>query len=174
MKKNGADVVITDTSVDSVYGVGNGSKQSEGGSRSDVDSGMDGDYRQHDGMHRPPTFASFLHEESIVESYVLISWKKIGVKIVVGDRKGFFFIQFSFETGLEGVLEHDPWLICNDPFILRKWTPSSQLSKEELRYVLIWIKFHGVLVVTFTTDVLNAIATRLGSPVMLVSYTVTT
>ncbi|GJR60705.1 putative polyprotein [Tanacetum coccineum] len=36
---------------------------------------------------------------------------------------------------LEGVLEHGPWLIRNAPFILKKWNPSSKLSKEELTSV---------------------------------------
>nr|GFB16628.1 zinc knuckle CX2CX4HX4C [Tanacetum cinerariifolium] len=47
----------------------------------------------------------------------------------------------------DGVLEHGPWLIRNAPFILRKWIPIYGLS---------------------------AIATRLGTPVMLDLCTVTT
>ncbi|GJS27969.1 T-complex protein 1 subunit beta [Tanacetum coccineum] len=48
----------------------------------------------------------------------------------------------------------------------RKWNPSSKLSKEELTFVPVWIKFHGVLRSAFTIDGLSAIAIRLGSPVI--------
>ncbi|GKE92051.1 reverse transcriptase domain-containing protein, partial [Tanacetum coccineum] len=46
-------------------------------------------------------------------------------------------------------------LIRNAPFILRKWNPSSKLSKEELTFVPVWIKFHGVLVSAFIVDSLG-------------------
>ncbi|GJZ83230.1 zinc knuckle CX2CX4HX4C containing protein [Tanacetum coccineum] len=97
-------------SVDYDFGAGNGSKLPEGGCKSDVDSGTNRADRQPDGIHRPPTFASFLLEE--------------------------------------------------------KWTTSSKLLKEELTSVHVWIKFHGVPVLAFTTDRLSAIATHLGTPVM--------
>ncbi|GJW00636.1 vacuolar protein sorting-associated protein 13 domain-containing protein [Tanacetum coccineum] len=47
-----------------------------------------------------------------------------------------------------------------------KWNPSSKLSKEELTFVPVWIKFHGVLRSAFTIDGLSAIAIRLGTPVI--------
>ncbi|GKA47981.1 zinc knuckle CX2CX4HX4C containing protein [Tanacetum coccineum] len=83
-------------------------------------------------------------------------------------KKGFLFIQFSCTTGLEGVLEHGPWLIRNAPFILRKWTLISKLLKEELTYVPVWIKVHGVHVSAFTEDGLSAIGTRLGTPLCFI------
>nr|GFC23382.1 hypothetical protein [Tanacetum cinerariifolium] len=48
LKKKGVDVVITDTSVDSDFGAGNGFERLDGGSKSDVDSGTNGTDRQHD------------------------------------------------------------------------------------------------------------------------------
>ncbi|GJY74380.1 reverse transcriptase domain-containing protein [Tanacetum coccineum] len=148
--------------------------------------------RQNDGKHCPPSFASFLREESsrrkvnfctleteqtdladvlIPKSSVL---KKYGVKRVMGDKNGFIFIQFSSATGLEGVLEHEPWWIRNALFFLRMWNPSSKLSKVELTYVHVWNKFHGVPASAFTADGLSAIATHLSSLVMLDSCIVTT
>ncbi|GJT09612.1 JmjC domain-containing protein [Tanacetum coccineum] len=59
------------------------------------------------------------------------------------------------------------WLIRNALFILRKWTPSSNLSKEELSFVPVWFKFHGVLVSAFTGDGLSVIATCLGTPMIV-------
>ncbi|GKB21684.1 zinc knuckle CX2CX4HX4C containing protein [Tanacetum coccineum] len=87
----------------------------------------------------------------------------------LGDKNGFAFIQFSSATGLEGVLEHGPWLIHNAPFILRKWNLSSKLSKKELTYDPVWFKFHRVYASALTADGLSAISTRLGTPVIVLS-----
>ncbi|GJW38080.1 probable indole-3-pyruvate monooxygenase YUCCA10 [Tanacetum coccineum] len=136
-----------------------------------------GDKRDGNNLGDKPSFANALHEESskkkvharfentlyvyflrnkvafsVVERYLLNSWKKYGITRVMGDKHGFIFIQFSCMTGLEGVFEHGHRLIRNVSFILRKWTPSAMLIKEEL---------------TFTTDDLSAISTRLGTPIMV-------
>ncbi|GKD39805.1 reverse transcriptase domain-containing protein [Tanacetum coccineum] len=107
----------------------------------------------------------------VVERYISNAWQKYGVKRVIGDKNGFAFIQFSSATGLEGVLEHGPWLIHNTPFILKKWNPSSKLSKEELTYDPVWFKFHRVYASALTADGPSTISTRLGTPVMLDSCT---
>ncbi|GJV01313.1 zinc knuckle CX2CX4HX4C containing protein [Tanacetum coccineum] len=193
--------VNTGTSMNSAFVAGNCSSQPNGGSKTDVDSGMNGADRQHDGMHRLPSFASLLHEEYsqrkvnyrileteqamadvlihmssvlevharfgytlygyslgkkvaflVVERYILNSLKKYGVKRVMGAKNGFFFIQF----------------------LVLPWTPSSKLTKEELTFVYVWIKFHGVPVSAFTADGFSALTTRLGAPVMLDWCTTTT
>ncbi|GKA81014.1 hypothetical protein Tco_0787706 [Tanacetum coccineum] len=58
--------------------------------------------------------------------------------------------------------------------MLRKWTPSYMLAKEELTSVQVRTKLHGVPVLAFTTDGLIVIATRLGTLIMLYSCTTTT
>ncbi|GJR37007.1 hypothetical protein Tco_1212691 [Tanacetum coccineum] len=135
LKKNDVDVVITDTSVDSKIGTGNGSKRLEGGFKFDVDSGTNGANQQLDCMHRPPTFASFLHEES--------SQNKVNFHTLDTKQTD---LADSHIIGLyiHGVLEHGLWLIRNASFILRKLTQSSKFSKEELTFVHVCIKFHGV------------------------------
>ncbi|GKG03937.1 reverse transcriptase domain-containing protein, partial [Tanacetum coccineum] len=45
------------------------------------------------------------------------------------------------------------------------------LLKEDVGNVPIWIKLHGVPVTAFSEDDLSAIATKLGTPLMLDSYT---
>ncbi|GJT38091.1 hypothetical protein Tco_0937956 [Tanacetum coccineum] len=43
--------------------------------------------------------------------------------------------------------------------------------KEDVGNVLVWVKLHGVLVTAFSDDGLSVIATKLVTPLMLVSYT---
>ncbi|GJU58103.1 retrotransposon protein, putative, ty1-copia subclass [Tanacetum coccineum] len=45
------------------------------------------------------------------------------------------------------------------------------LLKEDVSTVLVWVKLHGVPVTAFSEDGLSAIATKLGTPLMLDSYT---
>ncbi|GJT66719.1 cytokinin dehydrogenase 3-like protein [Tanacetum coccineum] len=50
------------------------------------------------------------------------------------------------------------------------YTPEN-LLKEDVKIVPVWVKLHGVPVTTFSEDGLSAIATKLGTPLMLDSYT---
>ncbi|GJX24628.1 cytokinin dehydrogenase 3-like protein, partial [Tanacetum coccineum] len=68
-------------------------------------------------------------------------------------------------------LETHQWFICNNPLILRKWHPDENLLKEDVSTILVWVKLHGVPVTAFSEDGLSAIATKLGTPLMLDSYT---
>ncbi|GJV54226.1 putative reverse transcriptase domain-containing protein [Tanacetum coccineum] len=69
------------------------------------------------------------------------------------------------------MLENGPWFIHNNLFILKKWNLDVNLLKEDVGNVLVWIKLHGVPVTSFSKDGLNAIATKLGTHLMLDFYT---
>ncbi|GJY47003.1 retrotransposon protein, putative, ty1-copia subclass [Tanacetum coccineum] len=84
---------------------------------------------------------------------------------------GLFSFQFSFMDGLVAMLENGPWFIRNNPLILNKWHPDENLLKKDVSTILIWVKLHGVPVMAFSEDGLSAIATKLGIPLMLDSYT---
>ncbi|GKB01455.1 zinc finger, CCHC-type containing protein [Tanacetum coccineum] len=73
--------------------------------------------------------------------------------------------------GLDAMLENGPWFIWNNPLILKKWHLDENLLKEDVSNVLVWVKLHGVPVTAFSNDGLSAIATKLGTPLMLDSYT---
>ncbi|GKA77384.1 glucomannan 4-beta-mannosyltransferase 9-like protein [Tanacetum coccineum] len=77
---------------------------------------------------------------------------------------------FSIE-GLDAMLENGPWFIWNNPLILKKWHLDENLLKEDFSTVPLWVKLHGVPVTAFSEDGLSAIATKLGTPLMLDSYT---
>ncbi|GKA22891.1 zinc finger, CCHC-type containing protein, partial [Tanacetum coccineum] len=52
-----------------------------------------------------------------------------------------------------------------------KWHPDENLLKEDVSTVPVWVKLYDVPVTAFSEDVLSAIATKLGTPLMLDSYT---
>ncbi|GJZ02446.1 hypothetical protein Tco_0520407 [Tanacetum coccineum] len=92
-----------------------------------------GEKRDCNFLGNKPSFPSILHEES--------SNKKVNLCTLVTDSTYVADVLIPLSSVLEvhaslgRVLEHGPWLICNVPFILRKWTPSSMLTKEELTFV---------------------------------------
>ncbi|GKG29386.1 putative reverse transcriptase domain-containing protein, partial [Tanacetum coccineum] len=72
---------------------------------------------------------------------------------------------------LDAMLEYGPCFICNNPLILKKWNPNVNFLKEDVGNIPVWVKLHSVLVTAFSEDGLSAIATKLGTPLMLDSYT---
>ncbi|GJU40692.1 hypothetical protein Tco_1193649 [Tanacetum coccineum] len=73
------------------------------------------------------------------------TWGKYGlVKSMLNSSTGIFSFQFSSMDGLDAMLENGPWFIRKNPLILKKWNPDDGLSD---------------------------IATKIGTPLMLESYT---
>ncbi|GKB28194.1 reverse transcriptase domain-containing protein [Tanacetum coccineum] len=72
---------------------------------------------------------------------------------------------------LTRLARYGSWFICNNPLILKKWNPNVNILKEDVGNVPVWVKLHGILVTAFSEDSLNAIATKIGTPLMLDSYT---
>nr|GEU92357.1 zinc knuckle CX2CX4HX4C [Tanacetum cinerariifolium] len=107
----------------------------------------------------------------VVEYYARNNWAKHGLKRIMMNTKGFFFFKFDSRVGLEAVLEGGPWLIRKSPIILKKWSMDTRLLTEELTRILIWVKLHYVHIQVFEEDDISLIATFIGKPVMLDSYT---
>ncbi|GJX67790.1 beta-caryophyllene synthase [Tanacetum coccineum] len=108
----------------------------------------------------------------IVVNYVTNTWGKYGlVRSMFSSSTRLFSFQFSSMDGLDAMLENGPWFICNNPLILKKWHPNENLLKEDVSSVPVWVKLYGVPVTAFNEDGLSDIATKLGTPLMLDSYT---
>ncbi|GJU68828.1 hypothetical protein Tco_1255087 [Tanacetum coccineum] len=108
----------------------------------------------------------------IIANYVRNTWGKYRlVRTMFSSSTRLFSFQFSSMDGLDDMLENGLWFIRNNPFILKKWHPNENLLKEDVNTVLVWVKLHGVPVTAFSDDGLSAIATKLGTPLMLDSYT---
>ncbi|GKB72464.1 zinc knuckle CX2CX4HX4C containing protein, partial [Tanacetum coccineum] len=107
----------------------------------------------------------------VMEYYVRNNWGKYGLTRIMMNSKGFFFFQFKTLKGLEDVLDNRPWMIRNNPVIIKKWSMNTSLCKEELTRILVWVKIHDVPIQVFSEDGLSIIASQIGKPIMLDSYT---
>nr|XP_043630013.1 uncharacterized protein LOC122601309 [Erigeron canadensis] len=84
---------------------------------------------------------------------------------------GFFIFQFDSKEGMTQVLEKGHWMICSTPNFLNEWTPNVSLVKGDMTNVPVWIKLYDVPLVAYTKDGLSMLASKLGRPVLLDSYT---
>ncbi|GKF19243.1 primary amine oxidase-like protein, partial [Tanacetum coccineum] len=67
----------------------------------------------------------------------------------------------SVHEGVDSVLRDGPWMIRGIPIFLNKWSPSVSLLKEDLSRVPVWVKFHDVPLVAYTSDGLSLIAMKI-------------
>nr|GEV05673.1 glucomannan 4-beta-mannosyltransferase 9-like [Tanacetum cinerariifolium] len=108
----------------------------------------------------------------VVANYVRNTWGKYGlVRLMFISSTRLFSFDFSSINGLDAMLENSIWFIQNNLLILKKWHPDENLLKEDVSTVPVWVKLHGVPVTAFNEDGLSAIATKLGTPLMLDSNT---
>ncbi|GJZ93948.1 copia protein [Tanacetum coccineum] len=118
------------------------------------------------------SYANVIVAYPIVANYVRNTWGKFGlVKSILNSSTGLFSFQFSSMDGLNSMLENGSWFIRNHPVILCKWNLDVDLLKDDVRNVPVWVKLHGVPITAFSEDGLSAIAIKLGTPLMLDSYT---
>nr|GEU77965.1 zinc knuckle CX2CX4HX4C [Tanacetum cinerariifolium] len=108
----------------------------------------------------------------ILVNYVRNTWGIYGlVKSMLNSSNGLLSFHFSSMDRLDAMLENGPRFIRNNPLIVKKWHSDVNILKVDVGNVPIWVKLYGVLVTVFSEDSLNAIATKLGTPLMLDSYT---
>lgn len=97
-------------------------------------------------------------------------WKKFGLEKAMMSKNVFFYFKFDTNEGMVQVLE-GPWMIRNAPIILKKWTPDVCMVKEDITAVPVWVKLLDIPLVGYTDDGLSAIASKIGKPLMLDSFT---
>nr|GEW99978.1 putative reverse transcriptase domain-containing protein [Tanacetum cinerariifolium] len=71
------------------------------------------------------------------------------------DLQRFLLFKFNTFKGLENVLENDPWMICNIPIILKKWsmtTPLNDVLKESLTMGVPLVEDEGFLIEMVRTE----------------------
>ncbi|XP_071713634.1 uncharacterized protein [Rutidosis leptorrhynchoides] len=109
----------------------------------------------------------------VVKNYVMNTWAKYGIEKTMMNSKGFYFFKFVTSKGMLDVLENGPWMIRTVPIMLNKWAANVWLTKEDLSKVPGWVKLFDVPFTGYTEDGLSMIASKVGKPIMLDSYTST-
>ncbi|GKA28065.1 retrovirus-related pol polyprotein from transposon TNT 1-94 [Tanacetum coccineum] len=74
----------------------------------------------------------------VVESYVKNTLSKYGLVKSMMTTEGMFFFKFSSKDGMNALIENGPWLIQNVLLILKKWTPSANIMKDDVCIIPSW------------------------------------
>ena len=109
----------------------------------------------------------------VVDYFAKNNWVKYGLDRLMMNANGFFFFKFKTKEGMDKMLEDGPWMIRNVPIILKMWSASIKLEKEDLKAIPVWVKMHDVPLTAYTEDGLSLIASKIGVPKMLDTYTAT-
>ncbi|XP_021996381.1 uncharacterized protein LOC110893589 [Helianthus annuus] len=107
----------------------------------------------------------------VVEYYVKNVWAKYGFVKLMMNSDGFFFFKFDSKEGMHKVIDNGPWLIRKIPLFLNIRGPSVSLKKEGIKSVPVWIRLHNVPLAVYTDDGLSLLASKVGIPKRLDSYT---
>nr|GEU59540.1 hypothetical protein [Tanacetum cinerariifolium] len=93
--------------------------------------------------------------------------------VMPSDADGPVMVDENFISveGLDAMFENGLWFILKNLLILKKCIPDVNLLKEDVGNVPVWVKLHYVLVTAFSEDGLSVIASKIGTPLMLDSYT---
>ncbi|KAJ0669380.1 hypothetical protein HanPI659440_Chr17g0700501 [Helianthus annuus] len=107
----------------------------------------------------------------VVDYFAKNNWAKYGLSRLMMNANGFFFFKFTSKEGMNQMLEDGPWLIRSVPIILKEWSPSIKMEKEDINVVPVWVKMHDVPLAAFTDDGLSLVASMIGTPKLLDTYT---
>ncbi|XP_022030437.1 uncharacterized protein LOC110931348 [Helianthus annuus] len=107
----------------------------------------------------------------VVDYFVKNNWKRFGLQKSMMNANGYFFFKFADHAGMMNALNEGPWIIRSQPLFLELWSPSVKLEKKEVKKVQVWVKFHEVPIAAYTEDGLSLIATTIGEPKALDSFT---
>ncbi|GJR31826.1 hypothetical protein Tco_1108058 [Tanacetum coccineum] len=97
--------------------------------------------------------------------------RKFGFEKITRNDDGVYLFKLASKSGMDQVLEKGPWMIRKSPIFLNKWSPSVSLKKGEVTKVPVWVKLYNVPVLAYSEDGLSLIATQIGKPIMLDTFT---
>ncbi|KAL4582207.1 hypothetical protein LXL04_006749 [Taraxacum kok-saghyz] len=106
-----------------------------------------------------------------MNKYGMSKWKQFGIEEVMVNEADIYFFRFSSEQGVKGVLEGGPWLVFDNPIIIRRWAPGLNMSKAQHNVVPVWVKIFNVPLEYWNETRINHIAWETGKPLEADSWT---
>ncbi|GJW74532.1 RNA-directed DNA polymerase, eukaryota, reverse transcriptase zinc-binding domain protein [Tanacetum coccineum] len=91
-------------------------------------------------------------------------WGKFGLKSIIPNGNLF---KFRNNKDIQSIIEMGPWMVNGKPMFVQKWDPSMSLDKTEPSKLPLWVKLRNLLLEAWTTKGINAVASRLGTPLIM-------
>ncbi|XP_039017567.1 uncharacterized protein LOC120148544 [Hibiscus syriacus] len=115
----------------------------------------------------PPNFNAL---QRIIETLWNHPAKGEGVQVSYAGNNVYIF-SFANDSVRDWVLENGPWHVFNKPLILRIWEANMQKLDFDFAHLPIWIHLYNVPLELYTQDGLSSIASALGKPISMDSFT---
>ncbi|XP_074283590.1 uncharacterized protein LOC141608133 [Silene latifolia] len=106
----------------------------------------------------------------VIDGFVKRIWGYTDYEKLSFHSNGIFVVRFKTEEMKLRVLQAGPIFFDNKPVVVKEWTPTTNLIKEAVDKVPIWIRFYGLLM-KFWGNALNKIVSLVGVPVRCDSNT---
>ncbi|KAL4564482.1 hypothetical protein LXL04_028546 [Taraxacum kok-saghyz] len=106
-----------------------------------------------------------------MNKYALSKWRNYGIEETMVNEESFYFFRFSNEQGLKEVLEGGPWLVFDNPIIIRRWEPGLNLSKPQHCKIPVWVKIYNAPLEYWNGIGMSHIARELGKPLEADAWT---
>nr|GEV43062.1 zinc knuckle CX2CX4HX4C [Tanacetum cinerariifolium] len=87
---------------------------------------------------------------------------RYGPKDTVVDADKMCFFKFKEEEGMNYIVEQSPWIVNENPLIVQKWNPKTDIEKEAPCNIPIWIKLLNVPLEACNIKGISAISNRSG------------
>lgn len=108
-----------------------------------------------------------------VKDRTLELWNEHGLCDIFINDDDVFFFKFDNDVGMNYVLQKGIWKIKGIPLFLRKWDADVFIEKPSHDRVPVWFNIFGIPLQLFNKDGLSLIASKLGKPLEVDSYTST-
>ena len=108
---------------------------------------------------------------SFFQRMINVLWGKEGDVDLRPVGHNLFVVQLPNLEMRDKVLESGPWHIQNKPIIVRKWEPGMKYLEFNMTKLPIWIQMNNVPLELFTQKGISHIASVLGKPLYMDSFT---
>lgn len=105
-----------------------------------------------------------------VRNIAMNIWATFGIRDVLSNEKGFFFLLFEGEK-FHQLLESGPWHFGGKLLILKLWHPYLKLEKDQLSTVPLWVHFYNIPIELWTGPGFSYIASSVGRPLYVDQFT---
>ncbi|XP_044494725.1 uncharacterized protein LOC123217662 [Mangifera indica] len=84
---------------------------------------------------------------------------------------GVYLLKFKDEEGMMKVLEEETWIIGGQPLFVRRWEKNLSMVAENIKKIVVWVKFYGIPLEFWSLKGFSHIASVLSRPLYVDSVT---
>nr|XP_016448534.1 PREDICTED: uncharacterized protein LOC107773643 [Nicotiana tabacum] len=100
----------------------------------------------------------------MMENFMMHVWNFVSKPQILMHAEGYCIFRFNSEEDKELVIQSGPYSYRNKPMVLKPWEIDFSFSNDVLSTIPVWIRFPGLPVGYWSTDVLSKLASAVGRP----------